>query len=310
MSFVGIQSQIWRNNNWSIFLLVSFPILILVLSWLFFYFWTKYFEENATIDVINSYFLQYFPWIITWVALWFVIAYLFHTSLVKIATWARSITRKQNPRIYNLLENICISQWMRMPKLQVIEDSSLNAFASWIDNSSYCITLSRWIIEKLDDNELEAVIAHELTHIKNRDTRLLIISVIFVWIFSFLSEMFFRWMLNSSWSKKKWIKQLIILGFVLSAIWYIFSILIRYSLSRKREYLADAWAAEITRKPRALASALKKISWDPLIEALKRKDLASAFIENPVPVSNLLNPNWMFSTHPPIKDRIEVLEKF
>lgn len=231
--------------------------------------------------------------------------------MVKKAVWAKSLERKENPEIYNLLENLCISQWMRMPKLQIIEDDSLNAFASWIDERSYTITLSRWIVNKLDKKELEAVIAHELGHIKNKDTRLLIISVIFVGIFSFLSEMVFRTFVYWGSRDKKW-NQMILVALALSLVWLLFSILIRFSLSRKREYLADAASVQMTRNPKALASALRKISWDPVIEALKRKDLAQAFIENPreKKSSFFSSFTWVFSTHPPIKERVKILDNF
>lgn len=307
MAYIGIQSQISRNNNWSIFLLASFPILILWLSWLFFYF-LNYWEIKPNIQIVNLQFLEYFPWIVLSSFIWFFIAYFSHSSMIKSAVSSHNIKRKENPNLYNLLENLCISQWMRMPKLQVINDNSLNAFASWINEKTYTITLSKWIIEKLDKKELETVIAHELTHIKNKDTRLLIISIIFVWIFSFLAQIFLRSLSFSGNRKKSWASKLIIIWFVLSIIWYFFSVLIRFSISRKREYLADAGSVEMTKNPKALASALKKISKDSLIEALNRKDLASAFIENPKPVSNLINPQSMFSTHPPIKNRIKFLE--
>ena len=109
-----------------------------------------------------------------------------------MATGSKPLERTENKRVYNLLENLCISQGMSMPKLYVIDDDSLNAFASGINQKSYSVSLSKGIIEKLTDEELEAVIAHELTHIRNRDVRLLIISIVFVGIFSFLAELAFR----------------------------------------------------------------------------------------------------------------------
>jgi len=311
MAYIWIQNQIWRNNNWSLFLLASFPVLTLWLTWLFF-FLINYWGEYENIEIANHQFNEAYPLVLLWVLLWFVVAYFFHTSMIKSAVWAKNVLRKDNIELYNLLENLCMSQWMKMPKLQVIKDSSLNAFASWINDSTYAITLSTGLVEKLNRDELEWVIAHELSHIKNKDTQLLVISIIFVWIFSFLAQLFLRSMTGSSrWSSKKsWWGKFMLVWLGLSAVWYLFSLLIRFSISRKREYLADAGSAEMTRKPKALASALKKISWDPMIEALSRKDLASAFIENPQPVSNLLNPHWMLSTHPPINKRISILENF
>ncbi len=112
--------------------------------------------------------------------------------MINTATGSKPLERKENKSIYNLVENLCISTGLKMPKVNIIEDDSLNAFASGINSNNYTVSLSRGIINKLDDQELEAVIAHELTHIRNRDVRLLIISIIFVGIFAFISETVFR----------------------------------------------------------------------------------------------------------------------
>ncbi len=146
-----------------------------------------------------------------------------------------------------------------MPKVNIIEDESLNAFASGISTATYSVSLSRGIIDKLDDEELEAVIAHELTHIRNRDVRLLIISIVFVGIFAFISEMIFRTMLFGRRGKgKKEGAGIIIIALVLALIGYLIASLFRFALSSKREFLADAGSAELTRHPLALASALRK----------------------------------------------------
>ena len=199
---------------------------------------------------------------------------------------------------------------MTTPKINIIEDSSLNAFASGINAKSYTVSLSRGIIEKLDEKELEAVIAHELTHIRNRDVRLLIVSIIFVGIFAFLSEMAFRNFVYSGGGNSKKDFRIILVGLLIAFVGYAFSVLFRFALSRKREYLADAGAAELTRNPSALASALKKISSDSQIEAVQRRDVAQLFIENPREDSGLFSSiSKLFATHPPIKDRIQVLNQ-
>jgi heat shock protein HtpX len=197
----------------------------------------------------------------------------------------------------------------------VIEDDSLNAFASGINQSSYSISLSRGIINKLDDDELEGVIAHELTHIRNRDVRVLIITIIFVGIFAFLAEMAFRSIRFSGSGKKnsdgKGSGAIILIAIVVTAIAYFISILLRFGISRKREYLADAGAADMTKKPYALASALRKVSADPMIEAVESRDVAQLFFDNPKPSAHK-SASWdnMFSTHPPIEKRIQLLEQF
>src|SRR5204862_7399653 len=115
-----------------------------------------------------------------------------HATFIRLPTGAKPLEPMENKRVYNLVENLCIQQGMTMPAIYVIDDDSLNAFASGINQKTYAITLSKGIIEKLDDEELEGVIAHELTHIRNHDTRLLIISIIFVGIFAFLAQMALR----------------------------------------------------------------------------------------------------------------------
>ena len=208
-----------------------------------------------------------------------------------------------------------MSQGIKMPKIFIIEDTSLNAFASGLSEKTFAVTLSRGIIEKLDDDELEAVIAHELTHIINRDVRLLIVSIIFVGIFSFITELAFRsvfYRTGRNSGKKEGGAVLIVLG--LGILGLILSSFFRFSLSRKREYLADAGAAEMTRKPLALANALRKISEDPWIEAVKREDIAQMFIDHPTKKKDQKSLvsffNGMFATHPPIQKRIQILEQF
>ena len=171
---------------------------------------------------------------------------------------------------------------------------------------------SRGIIEKLNDQELEAVIAHELTHIRNRDVRLLIISIVFVGIFAFISEMIFRSMQFGRIGRGKKEGGTIIIALLLALLGYLIASLFRFALSRKREYLADAGSAELTRNPLALASALRKISEDSRIEAVQRRDVAQMFIENPgvKEQKSSFSLSSLFATHPPISKRIEILEKF
>jgi heat shock protein HtpX len=233
-----------------------------------------------------------------------------------MATGAHPLERKQDKRVYNLVENLCITQGMTVPAIYVIEDDSLNAHASGINQKTYAISLSRGMIEKLEDDELEGVIAHELTHIRNRDVRLLIISIIFVGIFSFLAEMAFR-SLRFAGSGRRSSKDgkgsgaIILIAIAVTAVAYLISLLLRFGISRKREYLADAGAADMTRKPYALASALRKVAADPMIEAVESRDVAQLFIQNPK-LSAHKSASWdnMFATHPPIERRIQLLEQF
>ncbi|MDD4108588.1 MAG: M48 family metallopeptidase [Prolixibacteraceae bacterium] len=308
MEYVGIQQQIRKNNINSILLLILFPVILIAMVYAILWFTTPREYGNTQ---LNETFTSVVPIVLIASGIWFLIAWMFHTSMIKLATGAHSLERKDNKRVYNLVENLCISQGIKPPKIFVIEDDSLNAFASGINEKSYAISLSRGIINKLDDDELEAVIAHELSHIRHRDVRLLIVSVIFVGVFSFIAEIAFRSLHFSGRSKGgKSNAPVILIAIVITAIAYFISILLRFGISRSREYLADAGAAELTRKPHALASALRKISADPWIEAVQNRDVAQMFIDNPQRSVHSFSWDNLFATHPPIEKRIEFLEQF
>ena len=266
-------------------------------------------ETTGTQYDANTTFLTAIPFVLAGVGIWFLIAWAGHSAMIKLATGSKPLERKENKRVYNLVENLCIQQGLQTPRINIIEDDSLNAFASGINQKNYTISLSRGIIEKLTDEELEGVIAHELTHIQNRDVRLLIISIIFVGIFAFLAEMAMRSLRFGS-GKKKGAGYIILVILVVSAVSYLISLFLRFGISRSREYLADAGAAEMTKKPYALASALRKIDQDPNIEAVKSHDVAQLFIDNPKEKSAKFSLAGIFATHPPIDKRIALLEQF
>jgi heat shock protein HtpX len=322
MKYFGLHSQIRRNNANSVLLLLMFPVVFFGLTWLFFFFLKVFGPHSSSLEqqqynflpVVNYNFLHTIPWVAIVVIIWFTIAWFSHSSMINAATSSKPLDRRDNKRVYNLVENLCISKGMAMPMVNIIEDDSLNAFASGLNSKTYTVSLSRGIIDKLDDHELEAVIAHELTHIRNRDVRLLIISIVFVGIFAFISEALFRSMRfgNLGRGKKGNAGIAIIIGLALALIGYLVATLFRFALSRKREYLADAGSAELTRNPLALASALRKISVDPTIEAVQRKDVAQMFIQNPQ-IGNkkfAMSVSSLFATHPPIEKRIEILEQY
>jgi heat shock protein HtpX len=317
MKYIGLQTQIRRNNLKSIVLLIAFPALLLALVWLFF---LILFESDSNQDFtqnltfVNQEFLKTVPVVSIVITIWFIIAWFSHAAMIQRATGSKPLERKNHKRVYNLVENLCMSRGLKVPKIFIIEDDSLNAFASGLSHKTFAISLSRGIINKLNDDELEAVIAHELTHIINRDVRLLIVSIIFVGIFSFISEMAFRTVLYGGGKRNKNDKgnAFIVVILILAIIGLILSTLFRFALSRKREYLADAGAAALTKKPLALASALRKISNDPYIEAIKREDVAQMFIDHPMPKQKKSLASFfsgLFATHPPIEQRIAILEQ-
>lgn len=307
MEYIGLQSQISRNNRKSIYLLIAFPGLIFVAVYAF-----LFFSFNKDVDQTNLSFIQIAPITLIAVGIWFIIAYCFQASIIKSSSGARTLERNENLRVYNLTENLCMSVGMKMPKLFVIDSPSLNAFASGLDEKSFSITLTTEIIDKLDDQELEGVIAHELSHIRNKDVRLLVVSLIFVGIFAFIVQILFRSLLHGGRERKreKSDGKLVIIALIIAIVVYFFSILFKFALSRKREYLADAGAVELTKNANALASALRKISGNSNLD-IKSEDLKQSFIENNPENSKsfLSSLGGLFATHPPIKTRIEILEK-
>lgn len=308
MEFVGIQAQKRHNNFYSVLQLCLFPILLIAVIWV---------VSIVAFNPSDSFVVTALstPIVLIFVGVWFLIAFFFHNQMIQFATGATPLQRQENKRVYNLLENLCISQGMQIPKMYIINDDSLNAFASGINQKNYSITVSKGMLDKLDDAELEGVLAHELSHIINNDVRLLIISIVFVGVFAFVSELAFRMLGNLSFRSRNNEKDnrgsIILLAIVVAtAIAYFLSILLKFGISRNREYLADANAAEMTKNPQALASALKKVSQDPYIEAIQMRDVSQLFIEHPQPSS--LRSSWdnLFSTHPPIEKRIELLNQF
>ena len=309
MTYVGIQTQIRRNNFNSFLLIIAFPLVLLGMVYAFLFFTSQ--QQDS--QFVNDSFVNTMPFVLIGTSIWFVIAWFFHNSMIRMATGSKPLERMQNKRVYNLVENLCISKGMKIPQIFVIEDDSLNAFASGINEGTYTVSLSRGIIDKLEDDELEGVIAHELSHIRNRDVRLMIISIIFVGIFAFIAQMALRSLRFGSFSRNRNGKNggaVILIAIVISAVCYLIAILLRFGISRSREYMADAGAAEMTRKPYALANALRKIDQDPFIEAVQRRDIAQLFIDNPQPEEKKFSLGNFFSTHPPIQKRIELLDQF
>ena len=332
MSYVGIHTQQVQNNMKSILLLILFPCIVLGMVYAFLaitnmyevpdgYQSSRFVVDTAT---ANAAFLEALPWVLGIVGIWFLISYFTNASMVRQATGARSLERRENPRVYNIVENLTRACGMPMPKINVIDDPQLNAFASGIDEKSYTVTVTTGICNRLNDEELAGVIAHELTHIRNRDTRLLIVSIIFVGIMgtalSLATRMLWNAFLFGGGNRRSdregknngGMIVVIVIAVVLAAVGYFFTILTRFAISRKREYMADAGGAELCGNPMALASALRKISNDPGLGGVDREDVAQLFIVRPKAFASEFT-NMMsnlFSTHPSIESRIAYLEQF
>jgi len=324
----------------SVLLLILFPIILLAIVWVFLalvnYFGNGYYNEygevvnTMDINTVNAYFLQALPWVVGAVAIWFAIAYFSNTSMIKNATGAQTLSRRDNPRVYNIVENLCMTCGMEMPKINVVDDEQLNAFASGIDDKTYTVTVTTGLLDRLNDDELAGVLGHELTHIRNRDTRLLITSIIFVGIVATITSLVVRMLTNMFYYGSGNIRVggsgsnrennnnglsiiiIMVIALVCCAVGYLFTLLTRFAISRKREYMADAGGAELCGDPHALASALRKISNDPGLQDVGREDIAQLFIIHPQALSGGVTSmfNSLFSTHPDTAKRIQVLEQF
>lgn len=316
MGAYGLQSHIWNNNLKSVLLLAGFPVLLLMLFYGLVLIGVA--MNGSSVTLAHSleeawfYTWRYAPFALMAAGAWFIIAALFHQKMINAATGARGLTRKDAPDLYNMLENLCIERGLTMPKLNVIESPALNAFASGIDDNSYTVTLTRGLIDTLDEPELRAVMAHELTHIRNRDVRLLIVAVIFVGIFSFFGEIIFRNMFRIGRRTGGYSSgrngdsrgggAIIIIALAIIVLSYLLAIAIRFALSRRREFLADAGAVDLTRDPDAMISALNKISGRSKMDL--PDDVQQMCIENETPFAGI------FMTHPPIKKRIAALTEY
>lgn len=321
---IGLKTHIWNNNLKSIMLLSGFPILFILITWVVCMAivgsdmasemttpdkWILIQQSSAPAMEMAK---ELAPAILAAVCIWFAIALFFHTRIIRKLTHSNPVQRSENPELYNMLENLCISRGLPMPHLEIIEDPALNAFASGISNKTYAITVTRGLLDTLNKEETEAVLGHELTHIMNKDVRLLIISIIFVGIISTLAEMTARSLFRSSMRSNKKNNGLLIMGVALVAVLvaYFFATLIRFAISRKREFMADAGAVELTKNPEAMISALEKISGHSKVENVD-EEVEQMFFENEPKFAFMKKGIFsIFTTHPPIEKRIEILRNF
>src|SRR3984893_11991795 len=315
MAAYGLYSHIQSNRRRSIALLVGLFFLIYVLVYA-----GALVAEALSIDAdINtlmqralSDLISAAPLATLGTALWVVIAYFFHQSMIDAVTGAREVTRTEQPRLYNLLENLCISRGITMPKLKVMDSDALNAFATGMNQRQYAITVTSGLLARLDDAELEAVLGHELTHIRNGDVRMLVVAVIIAGIVSFFAEMFFRLWFNTGGRFRSRRSDggergkggnfiAIVIAVAPVAVAWLLSSVIRFALSRSREFLADAGSVELTKNPDAMISALRKIEGRGELHGATSAVMEMC-VDNPREAFTDL-----FSTHPSVEARIKAL---
>ncbi len=316
MGSYGLQTHIWNNNLKSVLLLAGFPVLLLTLMYALCVLYVGATADFASVE--NGLMLaldqlrRIWPFAFLAAGVWFAIAWMAHQALINLSTGAKPVTRAEAPDLYNLLENLCISRGIPMPKLSIIDTPAMNAFASGVSDKNYAITLTRGLVEGLDKPQIEAVMAHELTHIRNRDVRLLIIAVIFVGIFSFFGEMVFRntfrtgVRIGGHSSGRKGDSRgggiLILIAIALIVVAYVLAMVIRFALSQKREFLADAGAVDLTRNPDAMISALERISGNSAVDA--PQEVRQMMLDNKSEFAGL------FATHPSIEKRVAALQAY
>nr|MBD3359299.1 M48 family metalloprotease [Candidatus Buchananbacteria bacterium] len=289
--------QIEANKRRSVILVIIFIVFVLFLGWLF----------GQLTD-----FGYFGPVIALIISLAMAATSYFAGDKIALKTaGAKQIQKQDNPYVYRLVENLCITAGLPMPKIYIINDPNINAFATGRDPDHASIAVTQGAIDKLENEELEGVIAHELSHIKNYDIRLMMIVIVLVGTIVLISD----WLIRSFlWGKSDRDKGqlglvLLVAGIVLAILSPLIAKLIQLAISRKREFLADADGSLLTRYPQGLANALKKIANENR-QPLKKANNATAhlYIANPFGQSKKFLSK-LFATHPPINERVEKLQQ-
>ena len=339
MAAYGLYTHIASNRLRSMLLLAGLFLLVYVLVYAGALLAEVLLNGNASVDyylrAALSDLIKALPAATIGAVLWIVIAYFFHQSIIDAVTGGRDVTRQEQPRLYNLLENLCISRGIPMPKLKVMDSDALNAFATGLNPRQYAVTVTTGLMNTLNDQEMEAVLGHELTHIRNGDVQMMVIAVIIAGVVGFLAELLFRGFFNAgnygwgwSWGGGSYSSSssssssssdssssdrkggggaailVIVFAVVLIIVAWALSQLVKLALSRSREYLADAGSVELTKNPDAMISALRKIEGRGELP-----DATSAVMELCVD-----NPREgfadLFATHPSVEARVDALVKY
>ncbi|MBU0727484.1 M48 family metalloprotease [Patescibacteria group bacterium] len=293
-------NQIDQNKSNTRILMYLFIFFITIIGYVFGLAWTG--SDEGAIGLMGI--LGIFA------IIYALISYYAAGKMTLAISHAKEIKKVDNPTLYRTVENLCIASGLPTPKIYLIDDTALNAFATGRDPNHAAVAITKGLLDKLEKVELEGVMAHELSHIKNYDIRLQSITVALVGLIALLSDVFLRSMFYSGRNRRrsgggKGNAIVIIIGIILAILSPIIAKLMHLALSRQREYLADASGAMITRYPEGLVRALQKISADTEPLEVANKATAHLYIENPL--RNEKGMKWLnglFSTHPPMADRI------
>lgn len=319
----GLQTTIWNNNLRSLLLLAAYPFILGGVIWLTASAWgcfigagvsyDQQYGVTTTLDGALNYgwFLtaKYWPTIFSVVIIWFIVAYFFQGMMMRALSHSHPVTRKEEPELYNLLENLCIMAGIKMPRLEIIETHARNAFASGVNEGTYCVTVTRGLMQSLSKDELEGVLAHELSHILHRDVRLLMICVIFTGMLGVAAQLIWSQMRYAIYVPRSnngkgggGYMMLMVIGVILW-VGYLASMLARFAISRRREYMADAGAVQLTKNPEAMMRALMRISGMADVPKMP-DDVRAMCFENRHPFLGF------FTTHPPIESRIQMIADY
>jgi heat shock protein HtpX len=284
-----------ESNIRKTFLLISiFLLFVIGIGWIF-----SYVFQRTEILIIAAIFA----------ILSSITSYWYSDRIVLYMTRAKPIKKEDNPELYRIVENLCITAGLPMPRIYVVEEEQPNAFATGRDPEHSVIAVTRGLLEKLERSELEGVIAHELSHIKNRDMLLQTVVVVLAGMIAIASEIFLRSLWWGGGRRRKEDNSIFyFLGLVAVLLAPIAATLIRLAISRKREFLADASGALLTRYPEGLARALEKIANDLHPMKVASSATAHLFIANPFRGNQ--RTSWfakLFMTHPPVEERIKAL---
>jgi heat shock protein HtpX len=294
--------QIASNKRRSFLLVFLFLALIFLLAWLF--------EQQAGMGTEGLILAAVLALGMT------LGSYYYSDKVVLAMSRARPVKKEEYPYLYNVVEGLTIAAGLPQPRCYVIDDSAPNAFATGRNPKNSVIVVTTGLLEKLNRVELEGVIAHEMSHIKNYDILLQTLTVVMVGVVALLSDWMRRTFLWGGGRRRSsgrgkgsaGAAVILVLALVMAILSPLIAQLIRFAVSRKREFLADASGAMLTRYPPGLASALRKISADR--EPLEAANKATAHLYIVNPLKDIRGPvNKLFSTHPPVEERIAVLEK-
>jgi heat shock protein HtpX len=238
-----------------------------------------------------------------------ILSYWYSDKIILAMSGAREVKHKESPELYHILENLCITAGLPMPKLYIIDEAAPNAFATGRDSKRAVVAVTRGLLQKLNRSELEGVLAHELSHIGNYDMLISTVVVVLVGFVSIISNWFLRWTWfagggRNSDDRGQFGAIMMLIGIVLAILSPLVAMLVQLAISRKREFLADASGALLTRYPEGLASALEKIAADPTPLRSAANVTAHLYISNPFRGKKI---SALFLTHPPIEERIRTL---